>query len=136
MVRSINVLGQEVRVIYDHTTLKKDELGLFDSTNMTIYILPSLIGHPIHKNVIIHELSHAIFHITGASHSLGDGVEELLCTALEFGLKQFISFGDINEKASSDLPSKRPSTRNRTASRKRPRANKGPKIHRLRNDRK
>lgn len=90
MIKHINVLGQKVRICYDDNDLKKDELGVFDATGMSIHIREGLKDHPLHNSVLIHEICHAIIHISGNSNLLGNGVEESLCIALEYGLRPFI----------------------------------------------
>ncbi len=91
-MKHITILGQKLRICYDDSALKKDELGMFDSTGMTIHILECLKGHPLHDSVLLHELVHAALHISGNAHLLGDGVEESLCMSLEYALRPFIKF--------------------------------------------
>lgn len=89
-MKHVNVLGQKVRVIYDDSALKKDELGLFDSTGMSIHILECLKEHQLHNSVLLHEIIHAALCISGNSQLLDKGVEEAICMSLEFALRPFL----------------------------------------------
>lgn len=87
--RTVTVLGQEIRLIYNDENLKKDELGLFDSTSMAICVREGLYGHPMHDAVVLHEIIHAIMHISGCGQMFPEGVEEAACLAIEYGLRPF-----------------------------------------------
>lgn len=92
-LKKLTVLGQPIEVKYSDDLLRKDELGLFDSSSMSIHIQPGLEKHTFLRNsVLLHEIIHSIIHISGNAHLLGDGVEESLTMALEYGLRPFLKF--------------------------------------------
>jgi Zn-dependent peptidase ImmA (M78 family) len=82
----IPILGRKIAVRYvsdkELQTLGNDTdlLGFFYRN--TIYISTSITGDQA-KQVLLHELNHAILEITGLSSVLEDKQEEAVCTALE-----------------------------------------------------
>lgn len=92
-MKHLTVLGQPIAVKYTTEMLRKDELGLFDSSSLSIHIQPSLEKYKfLRDSVLLHEIIHAVIHISGNAHLLGDGVEESLTMALEYGLRPFLKF--------------------------------------------
>jgi len=62
---------------------QKSELdGVCDHTKQQISLSPQLLPDAS-RVVLVHELLHAIFHITGLGHDMEDGTEEKLCRVLE-----------------------------------------------------
>jgi hypothetical protein len=90
-MKKIQVLGQTIEVHFDNSQLKKDELGLFDSTSMRIFMREELRKHALRHSVLLHEVTHAILCISGQSQIISHEQEEALCMALEYGLRPFFS---------------------------------------------
>lgn len=90
-MKNLMILGQPIEIKYTDAMLRKDELGLFDSSSMSIHIQPNLKKFKfLHDSVLLHEIIHTVIHISGNANLLGDGVEESLTMALEYGLRPFL----------------------------------------------
>ena len=87
--RSVNVLGHRIRVrvvndVEDDDTTEL--LGAFDSENETIYLLRD----PKWRQVLLHEIIHAILHYSGHNEGLSIKKEESIVLALEHGLQPIL----------------------------------------------
>lgn len=82
----VNVLGRKISVRYvsgeELESLSEDGdcVGLFDGE--TIYLKSSL-SHERAQRVFLHELGHAVLHVSGLHNLLVDGREEAICDAFE-----------------------------------------------------
>lgn len=78
-MRKIKVLGSEFEVKYKR--LPKDTLGMTVVTDRVIYITKGLKPE-VERDIIGHELIHAILELKGLSGFMPNKKEEALCDAL------------------------------------------------------
>lgn len=90
----ICVLGEWIPIIYQDYLEAEDGTvcdGYFDTSNCEIRLNSTLPIQRI-KQVLIHELTHAIMDITGLSDILTDEQEEAVCKANERSFGNLMSF--------------------------------------------
>ena len=86
--KQVNILGQIFRVKIVPNLKDTDGIelsGLMEGEQKTIKLSSSLNESSI-EYVLLHEVVHAVFYVSGASNLLDDKVEESLTVALEHGL--------------------------------------------------
>lgn len=86
----VNIMGTEFTVKY--AKLSGGDMGETKGNARIITIDPKLRGEEL-KSTTIHEIIHAILHVTGQAEilaSYGEHVEESLVVALEHGLTPMI----------------------------------------------
>lgn len=99
--KTIQILGTEFRIEYT-TKLPKDDYGDTVGNDRVIRVKSRLRGE-IAKSTLIHEILHAIFHVSGqseilAKHDESGQLEEALVVALEHGLTPIISLDNSGKE--------------------------------------
>ena len=81
-----NILGRQIEIVVvpdgDLSKMADQEhcLGLYQGD--TIYLASSLTGEA-KKRVLMHELVHVVFAVSGLTNLIDDKLEEAICDALE-----------------------------------------------------
>ena len=81
--RSVKVLGHTIPIkVVEHLEDGGNELlGAYNAETKTIFLLKGC-----DRSVLLHEIIHAILHLSGASEGLTMSKEESICLSLEHGL--------------------------------------------------
>jgi ssRNA-specific RNase YbeY (16S rRNA maturation enzyme) len=86
----VSVLGYEMKIVYAPIGQQPEALdGNMTFDDRTITIDTKLVGKQL-EDTLLHEIIHAILHISGLAFLLDDKSEEAVVRALEHGLSPLV----------------------------------------------